>query len=103
MLDIWPIGIAAREAQVSFDRFASVIRIADDQPAYNVHLIAMDVLDGLQCCVPDLLAFGSQRILRTCAQELEIIFENILNSQKHIAKSRPSHQRSQRFALVRNR
>src|SRR5689334_11318830 len=62
----------------------------------------MDVLDRLQRGIADFLAAIPQNILGVGAQELEIVFENVLNSQKYILESSLSHQWSQGLSMIGN-
>src|SRR5690242_729651 len=103
MLDVWPIDIAAREAEISLDRLPGIVGIADDEASDNVHLVAMDVVDRLQRGIPNFLAAISQNILRVSAQELEIIFENVFNSEKYVFESSLPHQGSEGLSVIGNR
>ena len=47
MLDVWPVDVPARERQVRLDRFAGVVRVADDQPADHEHAVAVQVVDRI--------------------------------------------------------
>src|SRR5215467_7606203 len=40
MLDVWPIYVASSKCKVGLDRFASIFRVADDQPSNYIHLIS---------------------------------------------------------------
>ena len=47
MLDIGPIYVAAGEFEIGLDGLASVAGTADDQTAHHVHLVAVEIVDGL--------------------------------------------------------
>ena len=52
MLDVGPVDVTAGELEVGFDRFASVVGIADDQAADDVHAVAVQMIDRLRVAFP---------------------------------------------------
>src|SRR5262249_32692267 len=71
MLNVWPVYIAAREFQIGFDRFTSVVGISNDQTTDDVHLVSMDVIDGFNRGVAFLTVFALC-VLRNGTQKREI-------------------------------
>ena len=82
VLDVGPIHIAAGECEVGLDGFRSVVRVADDQPSYYVHLVSMQVLDGPHGGIAPVAAVFPCCILGRGTQELQISFQNVLDPQK---------------------
>ncbi len=51
MLNIRPVHITAGKFEIGFNRLARIARAADDQSAHHIHLVAMQIIDGFQCCI----------------------------------------------------
>src|SRR6266567_4548359 len=100
MLDIGPVDIAAGEFEIGFDRLAGVAGISDNQSADYEHVVAMQIIDGLQCRIARFMAIASSRVLGRSVQKFEIAFENVLDPEKDIAKSGLFHQGSKAFSVV---
>src|SRR5581483_12501804 len=60
-------------------------------------------LDRAHGGIADLLSIVPQDVFRAGAQKLEIVFENVLDSQKDILESRLAHQRRNRLTMISNR
>src|SRR5687767_8798790 len=63
----------------------------------------MQMRDGLDGGVSDGAAVLSSSVFRAGLEELEIAFENILDTQKHVPKSGALHQRRQRPTMLGER
>src|SRR5215471_18985904 len=100
MLNIGPIDIASRKFQVGVDGFSRVVRIAHDQPAHHVDLVAMEVVDSTDGGIAGVLTVLAGAILGAGAQELQIVLQNILDAQENVLEARAAHQGSQGLAVV---
>ena len=59
VLDVGPVDILAGEGEVGLDGLGGVVGAADDEASDDVHLVAMEVFDGLECCVAGVLAVSA--------------------------------------------
>src|SRR5262249_40872296 len=84
-------------------RFAGVRGIAHDQPAYHVHLVAMQIVNGLECGIAGGLTLLSGTILGAGAQELEIVFQDVLDAEKYVLEAGLPHPRGQGLAMISDR
>ena len=103
MLDIRPVDVAAGEFEIGLNGLASVLGVADDQPAYHQHPVAVQVLDCLKVALPALRPSSRAVFLAEARKKFEIAFENVFDPEKDIAKSGALHQRRQCLAMVGDR
>src|SRR6185295_1930073 len=70
MLYVGPIDVTAREFQIGLDGLTRVLRIADDEPADNIHFVPVEGLDGLDGGIANVSSLFTPRVFGTGAQEL---------------------------------
>ena len=70
MLDVGPIDVTPREFQIGLDRLTRVFRIADDEPADNIHFVPVDSLYGLDGGIANVSSLFTPRVFGTGAQEV---------------------------------
>src|SRR5688572_20915591 len=99
MLDVWPIDISPRKFKIGFDRFRGVIRVADNQPTDDKHLVAVDILNRLQRGIPDDMAMVALFVFGARPEKAEVPVENILDAQEHIAEAGFPHEWRQRLSV----
>src|SRR6187200_324551 len=81
MLNVRPVDILPGELEIRLDRFARVVRIADDQAADDEQAVSMEVLDGLDGGIAPATPVSSTGIIRPCLEEIEVAFENVLDAE----------------------
>jgi len=59
MLNIWPIHILAGEREIGLNRLDCIVWTAHDQASDNIHLVAMQIFDCLECRVAHVLAVSA--------------------------------------------
>ncbi len=102
MLDVGPVHVLAGKFQVGLDGLARVVGIADDESADDIHFVLVQVVNRAQGGIAGLASSLAKFVLGRGLQELEIVFENVFDAEKHITESRSPHQRRQRIAMHRD-
>ena len=87
---------ALREVEVRFDRLAGVVRISDDQAADDEQTVAMEVIDRFKGGVPTVRPCSRRAFFAPRFQETEVLVENVLDAEEHVAEPGPPHERRQR-------
>ena len=62
----------------------------------------MEIVDRLERRVAGAAAAFALRVLRARAQERELLVQDVLDAEKHVAEARPLHQRRERLAVIRD-
>src|SRR4030095_12461506 len=57
MLNVGPVDVMPRKFEIGLDRFARVVRVADDETADDIHFIPVKGFDGFQGVIASLAAF----------------------------------------------
>src|SRR5438445_3004700 len=100
MLDVRYVDVPAGEGQIGLDRLARVLGVAHDEPADDVHLVRMAVLDCGYRGVAAAYALAAAPVLGLGTEEFEIFLEDVLDAQEDVPEARLAHQGRQRAAVV---
>ena len=73
------------------------------KPSDNIHLVAMQIFDCLECRVAHVLAVSACGVLCGRMQEFEITLQNVFYPRENIAKPCAVHKRSQSLSVIRYR
>ena len=95
MLDVRPIHVLAREREVCRNRLPRVVGVADDEAADDEHAVLVQEVDGPLRRVAGAASALARRVLRARLQEVEIVVEDVLDAEKHVAEPCLAHQRRQ--------
>jgi hypothetical protein len=103
MLDVGPVDVPPGKFEIRLDRFARVVGIPDDQAADDEQPGTMQVCNRFYGGIPHTAAMISSSVLRAGLQEVEIVFENIFDTEEDIPKPCAFHQGCQRCAMLGER
>src|SRR5262245_52714548 len=103
VLNVRPVDIFPGKLEIGLDRFNGVVRIPYNQSANYIHDILMYVIDCFQGSITSFLSILTLRVLLACSQELQIIFQDVFDSQEYVAKACLAHERRKRVPVISNR
>jgi len=92
MLDVRPVDMRAREGQVRGNRLARVIGVADDQSADDQHSVPVQDVDRIKGRVSFSATLAVPAVLRPCLEEHQILVEDVLDAEEHVAEPGLLHQ-----------
>jgi|GEM_PF-4350661 len=100
VLDIRPVDVLTGKRKIRFDRFDGIIWAPENQPAYDEHLIAVQVVDGFERGIPNLFSMFALRVFRRGIEEGKVAFEDVLDAEKHVSKAGLPHKRRERVSVI---
>jgi len=103
VLDVRPVHVLPREGEVGGDGVRRVVRVADDEPANHQHPVTMQDVDGRRRRVARAPPVLARAVLRAGLQEREVVLEDVLDPEKHVAETGLPHQGRELLAVRRNR
>src|SRR5262249_9464580 len=74
----------------------------DNEASKHIHVVAMEIVNGTQSGITADATSVTRSVLGGSTQELQIVFQNILNSQENPAESAAAHQRRQSLTMGRD-
>ena len=98
MLDVRPVDVLAGEREVRFDRLAGVAGIADDEAADDEHAVPMEHVDGARASRCRRAAAFALGVLRARLEEREVLVEDVLDAEEHVAEPGRAHAARQLVA-----
>ena len=79
----------------------AIVGIADDQAAHDQHAVLVQDVDGSHRGIRAKSRL-MPAVLRSRFQKREVLVEDVLDAEKHVAESRLAHQRRQRLPVRRD-
>jgi len=99
MLDVGPIHVFPGEREVGGDGTGRVVRVADDQPADDQHPVTVQDVDRRHRRVADPASVLARAVLRARLEERQVVVEDVLDAEEHVAEAGPPHQGRQFLAV----
>ena len=103
VLDVGPVHVLPGKGEIRFDRFARVVRVADDDAADHRQPGGVELVDRRDGRVPGVSPALAPRVLGGRAQEHQVLLEDVFDPEEDVSESRFAHQRRQAVAAIGDR
>lgn len=103
MLDVRPVEPSQRKRQVGSDLRTCIGRVADNQPADDIHSVVTDVFDSLDGGTVGAPSVHTALVLDAGFQENELLLDHVLDAEEYVTEAGLTHQRSEGFTMIGDR